>query len=99
MALNTEESPGREEILEVTQHARTRVRRWKRRAVYSTFALLLNCAAIVPCLEGHSLHRCWHSFGRCLILVAMGVTLIFTYCVGLFWGALSQLRELERTYS
>jgi hypothetical protein len=98
MALDIEDAPGRHVILEAIDNARMRVDIWKRRAIYATLALAVSCAAVVPFLAGHSLHHYWDSFGKYLILVSMALLIVFVYCVGLYWGALSQVRELKRTY-
>jgi hypothetical protein len=83
-------------MAEIRQYARECIGLWRKRALYSTIALLLSCALVYPFLEGHLLHRYWESFGKYLIIVSMTLLVIFVYCTGSFWSAWQALRDVEK---
>lgn len=90
-----EEPLSEEDVAEVRKVAKTRIKVWRRRAFYSIVALLLNCAAVYPFLEGHPYHYYWESFGKYLILLSMALLVVSVYCVALFWSAWQALRDFE----
>ena len=96
MIFDTPEPLNEEEMVEIRRQAGERIGLWRKRALYSTVALLLNCAFVYPFLEGHPLHKYWESFGKYLILVSMGLLVVFVFCTGLFWSAWQALRDVEK---
>ena len=98
MALNIEDAPSNEEILASKRDARARVRLWKKRSAYSVIALLLSCAVVAPFSKGEPLQAYVEPFARILVYVSMALLLVAVYCVALWWGAWSLLRDLEKTY-
>jgi hypothetical protein len=79
--LDTSDGPLSEEELTALRHyANERINLWKKRSVYAGFAFFLNCVSVGPFLYGHSLHVYWESFGKYLVLLAMGLLVVFVYC-------------------
>ena len=69
--LNLDEPPlTPEEIEEVKQNARERLRLWKRRALYAAEAFVLSCALVYPISKGAPLHAYAHVFGIFLVALA-----------------------------
>jgi hypothetical protein len=93
---DTPEPLNDEEMVEVREYAGERIRLWRRRALYSTVALLLSSAFVYPFLEGHALHKYWELFGKYLVLVSMALLVVFVFCTGLFWSAWQALRDVEK---
>jgi hypothetical protein len=88
-----------EDLREVRQYANERINLWRKRSVYSGIALFLTCASVEPFLYGHSLHIYWESFGKYLVLLAMGLLVVFVYCAGLWYSAWAALRDVTKTQS
>jgi succinate dehydrogenase hydrophobic anchor subunit len=99
MTLDIENAPSDEEIRAGKQIARARVRSWMKRSLYAVIVLFLSCAAVSFFLYGHPLHAYWDSFGKYLILLSMALLLVAVYCVAMWWGSWTILRDLEKTYS
>jgi hypothetical protein len=93
---DAEPPPSAVEMAEVRQYAQTVIRLWRRRASYSTLALLLGCASVYPFLAGHSLHDHWNSIGRYLLLLSVGLFLAFVYICAMWYSAWQALRDVER---
>lgn len=85
-----------EELTEVREYANERISLWKKRSVYAGIALFLGCASVDPFLYGHSLHIYWESFGKYLVLLAMGLLVVFVYCAGLWYSAWVALRDVMK---
>jgi membrane protease YdiL (CAAX protease family) len=83
-------------MLEVRQYAKERIGLWRRRAIYSTVALLLSSASVYPFLKGHPLHEYWESFGKYLLLLSMAMLVVFVLCTGFFYSAWQALRDVEK---
>jgi len=95
---DTGEGPLRDEELgEVRQHANRHIDLWKKRTIYSGIAFFLSCASVDPFLYGHSLHVHWESFGKYLVLLAMGLLVVFVYCAALWYDAWMALRDVTKT--
>jgi hypothetical protein len=84
------------EMLEVRQYARERIGLWRKRALYSTVALLLSCASVIPFSKGHSLHAHAEPFGRLLVYLSMALLVVFVLCTGFFYSAWQALRDVEK---
>ena len=84
------------EMLEVRQYARERIALWRKRALYSTVALLLSCASAIPFSKGHSLHAHAEPFGRLLVYLSMALLVVFVVCTGFFYSAWQALRDVEK---
>jgi len=84
------------EMLEVRQYARERIALWRKRALYSTVALLLSCASVIPFSKGHSLHAHAEPFGRLLVYLSMALLVVFVVCTGFFYSAWQALRDVEK---
>ena len=96
---DTDEGPlSKEEIEEVRENARERLRLWRRRALYSIAAFFLSCASAAPFLAGHPLHPYWESCGKYLVLLSMALLPVFVCVTGLWWGAWRALRDVEKAY-
>jgi hypothetical protein len=93
---DTESPLSDEELIEVRQYARERIGVWRRRSLYSTVALLLSCASVIPLSKGHSLHAHAEPFGRLLVYLSMALLVVWVYCTGLFWSAWQALRDVEK---
>jgi hypothetical protein len=95
--LDTSDGPlSEEELTTVRQYANERINRWKKRSVYAGIAFFLNCASVGPFLYGHSLHVYWESFGKYLVLLAMGLLVVFVYCAALWYSAWMALRDVTK---
>ncbi len=95
--LNLDEPPlTPEEIEEVKQNARERLRLWKRRALYAAEAFVLSCGLVYPISKGAPLHAYAHVFGIFLVALAEAFFLVLVYCTGLLWAAWKCLRDLEK---
>ena len=67
------ESPlSEQEMLEVREYAKERIRLWRRHSIYSVVALLASCASVIPFSKGHSLHAHAEPFGRLLVFALYG---------------------------
>ncbi len=75
------------------ENMRGTLRIWAKRSLITGLALVITCGAIVPFLEGHSLHRFWDS-GRYLIFLAEALLVAFMGCLGSTWAAWKVLREI-----
>ena len=93
---DTESPLSDDEIVGVRHYARERIAVWLRRALYSTVALLLSCASVIPFSKGHSLHAHAEPFGRLLVYLSMALLVVWVYCTGLFWSAWQALRDVEK---
>jgi hypothetical protein len=98
MTLDIENAPSDEEIRAGKQIARARVRSWMKRSLYSGCALLLSIGADVPFADGMPLHA-WNILATILFLLTMAIFLVTVYCVAMWWGSWTILRDLEKTYS
>jgi hypothetical protein len=97
MTIFDQESPlTDEELVILKEYARERIVLWRRRALYSTIALVLSCTFLSPFLEGQPLHKYWQSFGKYLVILSVILLVPFVYCVGLFWSAWKALRDIEK---
>lgn len=92
----TEGPPSKEELAAVMQSARSFLRLWKKRALYSASAFLLSCASLSPFLYGHPLHAYWDSFGKYLVLVSIALLVPFVACAGIAINSWFYLRTLKR---
>ena len=84
------------EMTEIGNISKTTIRIWRKRALYSTLALLLSCASVYPFLVGHSLHAHWNSIGTYVLLLSMGFLLVFVYTCGMWYSAWQALRDMEK---
>ena len=84
------------EVREVRQYAQTVIRLWRRRAFYSTLALLLACGFVYPFLAGHSLHMYWNYAGKYLLLLSMGFLIAFIYTCAMWYSAWEALRDVQK---
>jgi hypothetical protein len=98
MALDIDDAPSKDEMLAVMDHARQRLKLWRRRGLLSSLIFALCCGSVYPFLEGSPLHSYWDMIGKYLVLLSMAMLLVFVYCNALWWGAWSQLREYEKAY-
>ena len=91
------ESPlSEQEMLEVRQYARERIGLWRKRSLYSSAALLLSCASVIPFSNGHSLHAHSEPFGRLFVYLSMAMLVVFVLCIGFFYSAWQALRDVEK---
>ena len=97
--LDIDDAPSQEEMAAVRQHAGMRVRRCRKKSLYAVIGLLLSIGLDVPFSAGMPLHRYWDKVSGVLFFVTMAAFLTAVYCFALWWGAWSQLRDLEKTYS
>lgn len=98
MTLDIEDAPSNEEVASAERTARERIRTWRRLTLYSTIALVLSCATVVPFSDGEPLHAYWEPFGTIAVYFSMALFLVLVYCCALWWGAWSILRDLQRVY-
>ncbi|MES2220947.1 MAG: hypothetical protein V4587_08285 [Acidobacteriota bacterium] len=89
-------APSHEESAAAKQDAEEYLSLWKKRALYSTSAFFLSCAAVSLFLYGHPLHAYWNSFGKYLLLLSMALLIPFVCCVGIAFSAWSFLRNLKK---
>lgn len=99
MTLDTEDNPGNEDVASAERTALERIRAWRRRTLYSTIALVLSCATVVPFSDGEPLHAYAEPFGRMAVYLSMALLLVLVYCGALWWGAWSVLRDLQKVYA
>jgi hypothetical protein len=85
-----------EELAAVREYANERIGLWKKRSIYSGTVFFLSCASVAPFLYGHPLHAYWNSFGKYLVLLAMGLLVVFVYCAGLWYSAWMALRDVTK---
>ncbi len=93
---DTEPPLSNAEMVEVREFASERIALWRRRALYSTVALFLSCASVIPFSKGHFLHSHSEPFGRLAVYLSMALVVVCVYCTGLFWGTWQALRDVEK---
>ena len=89
---DTESPLSEEELVEVREY----IGRWRKRSFYSTVALLLSCASVIPFSKGHSLHAHSEPFGRLLVHLSMALLFVWVFCTVMFWNARQALRDVEK---
>lgn len=94
--LDDESFPSREELAGARKDAEEYLHLWQRRALYSTVAFILSCAAVYPFLYGHSLHAHWESFGKYLIFLSMALFIPFVISMGIAINSWISLRNVRR---
>jgi len=94
--MNDGSFPSREELAGAKQDAEEYLHLWRRRALYSTVAFILSCAAAYPFLYGHSLYVYWDSFGKYLVIFSTVLFIPFVICVGIAINSWMSLRNVRR---
>lgn len=84
-----------EDLAEALENARKRFRLWRKRALYSTAAFVLSCAAVYPFVDGRVLSAQGESIKHGLLLLWLALLLVFLYYTLLLWGAWRSVRDLE----
>ena len=79
---------------EVSKSRRTR--QMLRSALLATVIFAATVLAIIPFLEGHSLHSHWETVGKYLVLLAMAELLWFVLRWGYVWSSWQSARETLR---
>jgi hypothetical protein len=85
-----------DDIAEAIANARTRLRLWWKRSLYSIAALLLSAALVYPFSSGQALYGYSEPFGTYLVYLSMFLFAVCVYCTALVWGAWRCLRDLEQ---
>lgn len=96
MISDAEQPLSSDELAELRQYAGERIRLWRKRALYSTLALIVSCASVYPFLAGHALHQYCDSWGKFLVLLSMGLLVVFALCNSFWYNAWQALRDVEK---
>lgn len=93
-----EEPPTEEEMAEERRSAARSLGRAGKRAVYSSAALLLICAALYPFSKGRALHAYWEPVGVLLTYVFPVLFIAWVICVGLWIISWLYSRDLSKPH-
>lgn len=96
--LDIDAAADRREIEEAHRHSRARMVRWRRRALYSTFAFFLGSATAFLFTDLGPLHRYWNPIGNVFLFIWLLLLLVFVSCGGGWLSAWFVLRDFEKTY-
>ncbi len=78
-----------------------KLRNWKRATMCLGVALFASVAAVVPFLDGHSLHDHWDPVGKNVVLLSMFLLPAFCYAAGTAYNMhcyLGDVRKINQEY-
>lgn len=87
-----------EDVAEFEAHAAQRLHHALVRAYWATAVFIGTILAVIPFLEGHSLHAYWENTGKYLLLAVMGELLWIVSRWGLVYSSWQSTREIRRDF-